>query len=347
MPSKCAGFEDPAGGPAQECTFASDGRGGRAQARKTSDGGRCVFCSIPALEQALKSRLGKRNVIVQLKSWREARSPTYEFALAHSSLVVLDPALVLWLRYCAGERTKFEAKGSWLHKKRKRLARFILGRPASRTPRLSDSAEAFVRHCRYYGQKNIPYGYPKNNQWIELVGKDVVRMNDYGKETKNKQQRWKGPRLWSTSHTKRAHRQAWWRAYRKIRALLRDSHRPGSQPYAPLVTWAMENKITRPARSIRKRKPEKPLDEYRHAECAREAAGIDENSSSRHQTSPTDLPADPLQQVLAEDIERPSSHSRSALPPSQMMLWPQMHCRNTNLVLSSCQVSLSCISWSY
>ena len=67
MPSKCAGFEDPAGGP-QEGTFASDGHGGRAQARKTSDGGRCVFCSIPAVEHAMNSRIGKGNVIRQLKS---------------------------------------------------------------------------------------------------------------------------------------------------------------------------------------------------------------------------------------------------------------------------------------
>ena len=313
MPSRCAGFEDPAGGPAQECTFARDGRGGRACAKKTSHGGRCVFCSIPALEQAVRSRIGKGNVIAQLKNWRKVGGPTYQFALAHSSLVALDPALVPWMRYRAGERAKFDAKSSWLHKKRKRLTRFILGRPASRTPSLSDSAEAFLRHCRYYGQRNAPYS-SRNNEWIELVGKDVVRMNDYGKEPQHKQQRWKGPRLWSTSHTKRAHRQAWWRAYRKIRALLRDSRRPGSQPYAPLVTWAMEKKITRPARSIRKRKPEKPLDEYRLAECAREAAGTDENSSGQNQTSPTDLPADPLQQVLADDIERPSSLSRSALP---------------------------------
>ena len=323
MPSKCAGFEDPAGGPAQECKFASDGHGGRACAKKTSDGGRCAFCSIPALEQALKSRLGKRNVIVQLKSWREAGSPTYEFALAHSSLVALDPALVLWLRYSAGEHTKFEAKVSWLHKKTKRLTHFILGRPALRTPRLSNSAEAFVTHCRYYGQRNTPYS-SKNNKWIELVGRDVVRMNDYGKEIQHKQQRWKGRSLWSTSRSTRAHRQAWWRAYRRIRALLGGRRRHGPQPYAPLLTWAMENKITRPIRSRRKRKHDRPLGEHhcgREPACFEEAAGADEDDGSPDQVNASAWPADPLRQLRMDGAETPKSQALSALPT----LCPQTH----------------------
>ena len=271
----------------------------------------------------MNSRIGKGNVIRQLKSWREAGSPAYEFALAHSSLVVLDPALVLWMRYSGGERAKFEAKGSWLHKKRKRLTRFILGRPASRTPSLSDSADAFVRHCRYYGQRNTPYS-SRNNEWIELVGKDVVRMNDYGKDTPHKQQRWKGQCLWSTSHKTRAHRQAWWRAYRRIRVLLRGSRRRGPEPYAPLVNWAMENKITRPTRSIRKRKHEKPLGELRcgrELSCAEEAGGADEDDGSPQQANASAWPADPLRQLHVDGAETPESQALSAFPT----LCPQIH----------------------
>ena len=292
---------------------------------KTSNGGRCVFCSIPALAKALESRNGKRNIVMQLKHWREAGSPTYDFALAHSSLVVLDPAQLLRLRYRAGERTKFDVKNSWLHKKTKRLTHFVLGRPAARTPRLSHSteAEAFVKHCRYYGQRNVPCSYPKNNEWIELVGKDVIKINDYGKETMPKK-RWKGRCLWSTNHTMRAHRQAWWRAYRRIRRLLRDSLSRGLPPYEPLLTWALENKVTSPARWSRKRKREKPLDEPRHGgvlECASDSA----SSSSQEQARPHDLLADPVRQALADEVESPKSRSALPLSATEMMLWAQMH----------------------
>ncbi|CAE7332826.1 unnamed protein product [Symbiodinium sp. CCMP2592] len=313
MPSRCLGFEDPALGPARDCTFARDGRGGRAHVKKTSSDGRCMFCSIPALQKAFESRVGKGNIVAQLKGWREAGSPTYEFALAHSSLVALDPAQLLWLRYSAGERTKFDLQNSWLHKKMQRLTHFVLGRPAMRTPRLSDAAAAFVRHCRYYGQRNTPDGYPKNNQWIELVGKDVVKINDYGKEIKHKKA-WKGRSPWSMQKTVRAHRQAWWRAHRKIRGLLMDSVSRGQPVYQPLLSWAFENKVIRPAGSVRKRKPEKPLDEHHRGRMLQR---VSEAASTRDQTSQGDLPADPL-----DDMESPSSHSQSALPADPLRQVP-------------------------
>ncbi|OLP75484.1 hypothetical protein AK812_SmicGene44709 [Symbiodinium microadriaticum] len=276
MPSMCAGFEDPAFGLATDstCTFASDGRGGRAFIKKPSNGGRCVFCSIPALAKALQSRLGRRNIIVQLKGWREAGSPTYKFALAHSSLVVLEPAQLLWMRYCAGERAQFDVKSSWLHKKTKRLTHFVLGR----------------RHCRYYSNSSagryFPRDCPRNVRWIELVAKDVV--NIFGKEIQSRFALLK----WSRSTTLRAHRRAWWRAFRKIRKLLRSNRRLVPPPYQPLVTWAAENQIIKPTRFTSKRKLQEPVDENRFwsgVESAREAAGAEEDASRQHQPNAAEV----------------------------------------------------------
>ncbi|CAE7438146.1 unnamed protein product [Symbiodinium sp. CCMP2592] len=340
MPSKCAGFEDPAFGPARDCIFAKDGHGGRANVMKTSNGGHCVFCSIPALGRALESPAGKRNVVRQLKHWREAGSPTYKFALAHSSLVVLEPAELLWMRFCAGERAKFDVKSSWLHKKTKRLTHFVLGRPALRTPKLSMSAEKFVRHCRYSRNRYyFPDDFPRNNHWIELVGKDVLYMNDYGKEKLTKWERAIFKFKWSWSTTMRTHRRVWWRARRKIRALLRSNRRRRHPPYEPLVAWALENKLIKPTRSTTKRKYQKLLDECASGNGLEDAGAATDTDGSQGQSNTIELFAGPRRQVLVDAMMRESEGSRvqsirSALPPlspaaaakmlrSQMMQTPK------------------------
>ena len=178
MPQYCKGFQEPDGGQAAVCIFAGDGAGGCARVQSTRNGACCAFCSPSALQGAVASRLGKRNVVSKLKSWRQQGSPTYGAAFAMSSLVLLSDAQQLWLRYKAGERVRFTKRTSWLHKKKSRLQHLLHGRRVPPFGTLSARAAQFARACRYHdtiGQRQTTCG------WVKILFQQVRAISHHSR----------------------------------------------------------------------------------------------------------------------------------------------------------------------
>ena len=225
MPVYCAGLEDPNGGAARPCIFAQDGMGGPAQPGKK----RCSLCSLESLGGALASRVGKGNLVRQLKHWRQLGSPTYEAAFTLGLLCALPTSQQYSLRAKAGEAAKFLTSASWLHKKRKRLRHFLFGRPIpAASPSLSASSREYLQAA----------ASPPGQRW-RLHRAYMLRreMEPFSKvKTKCKRRTfWQGkPAI------VRFHRRGWWRARRTLKTIYLSKLAEGPPLNIKALKWTVE-----------------------------------------------------------------------------------------------------------
>ena len=225
MPQHWCGLQDPCGGPARRCVFASSGDGGRAEVKKQRDGDGCSFCCPEAWARAWASRIGKGHITRRLAAWLTASSPVYEaaFSMGCPGLLLSEDEQV-WLRRKAGQAPRFSKKISWAHRKLYRLQHLRRGRPIPPAPPLTDAAGLFMTHDydSYSARRKDTNSWAK----ISAVRQDVRRYY----------------RLREVEHRGRAspqQRRAWWRARRNLRGHFLEAARAGA-PYNAAVSWAIE-----------------------------------------------------------------------------------------------------------
>ena len=224
MPQYCSGLQDPCGGPARPCVFASSGNGSRASIKKQRDGNRCPFCCPGAWDRGWCSYVGRGHIVKRLSAWLKASSPVYEaaFSLGCPGLLLsLDDQLQLRRRAGEAPTIRFDLRSSWAHKKPSRLQHLRSGRPIPPAPPLTEEARQFL-----YGERRGRLARQKRSPWAKAI-RAQVRVFCRNREDLS---------------TSRTHRREWWRVRRVIRARLQEAA-SGGPPYDAAVLWAFEEGI--------------------------------------------------------------------------------------------------------
>lgn len=230
MPQYCHGLQDPAGGAARVCIFASCGDGGRAEVQKKRDGRSCAFCCPEAWARAWGSPFGKNNIVKRLAGWLEASSPTYEaaFSMGCPGLFLSEDEQAR-LRSRLGQAPKLPLRISWAHRKPSRLQDLRYGRPIPPMPSLTPEAYRFMA-----GECNCYLGQRKSNgPWAKLIRTEVRCI--YRLRQREHQPEWPKP--------SRLERRKWWRARRVLRARMQPSMNHAKPPYNVALLWALQEGI--------------------------------------------------------------------------------------------------------